>query len=187
MPTIARTGLQHGRVSSDLACPGGQAWKEGIGRTVGRLPPLDGPTHHAVREGKTTGESALELRRNPLPCPRETWLRWRETAALHDGPALRPVRSPHPGRRALSPDAVTRLLTHAGVRVRPLYRVTGHSLRSGFATAAHGAGWQPLDIARHGRWADNSAELWGYIHEQRWRRPSEGFDIEPSEEDLVRR
>jgi hypothetical protein len=44
MPTIARTGLPHGRVSSDLACPGGRAWKEGIGRTVGRLPPLDGPT-----------------------------------------------------------------------------------------------------------------------------------------------
>jgi integrase len=141
-----------------------------------------------VREGKTTGESALELRRNPLLCPRETWLRWSEATALHDGPALRPIRGPHAGRRALSPDAVTRLLTRASVRARLPYRVTGHSLRSGFATAAYRAGWQPLDIARHGRWADNSAELWGYIHEEeRWHRPSEGFDIEPSEEDLVRR
>lgn len=141
-----------------------------------------------VREGKTTGQSALEIRRHPLLCPRETWLRWRETATLHDGPALRRVHGPRAGTTPLSPDAVTRLLTRAGTRARLPYKVTGHSLRSGFATAAYRAGWKPLDIARHGRWADNSAELWGYIHEEeRWHRPSEGLDIDPTSADIARR
>lgn len=141
-----------------------------------------------VQEGKTTGESALELRRHPPQCPRESWLRWREAANLHDGPALRRVHGPRAGAAPLSPDADTRLLTRAGTRVGQPDRVTGHSLRSGFATAAYRAGWKPLDIARHGRWADNSAELWGYIHEEdRWHRPSERLDIEPTDEDIARR
>jgi integrase len=141
-----------------------------------------------VREGKTTGQSALQTRSHPLLCPRETWLRWRETAELQHGPALRRVHGPRAGATSLSPDAVTRLLTRAGARARLPYKVTGHSLRAGFATAAYRAGWKPLDIARHGRWAPNSAELWGYIHEEeRWHRPSEGLDIEPTDEDIARR
>lgn len=58
MPTSARTGLPHGRVSSDLACPGGRAWKEGVGRTVGRLPYVSVSIGHSAC-------SRLELNQGP--------------------------------------------------------------------------------------------------------------------------
>ena len=112
----------------------------------------------------------MPARKHPLLCPREAWLRWCEAAELHDGPALRPVRRGRCGERALSPDAVTRLP----------HPVTGHSLRAGFATAAYRAGWDPLRIARHGRWTDHSPELLGYIHDvERWNEPSDGLDLNP--------
>jgi integrase len=143
-----------------------------------------------VREGKTTGQSALQTRRHPLLCPREAWLRWREVADLADGHALRRVRGSRVADAGLSPDAVIRLLRRAGEAAGLAYRVTGHGLRRGFVTAAYngGQGWDPLQIARHGRWADNSGEFWGYIHEEnRWHRPSGGLDIEPTEDELARR
>lgn len=44
-----------------------------------------------------------------------------------------------------------------------------HSLRAGFATEAYCAGADMLAIARHGRWADRSAVLTGYIRDvDRW-------------------
>jgi integrase len=155
-----------------------------------------------VREGKTTGQSALQARQHPLLCPRQNWLCWREAADLQDGPALRRVRGdkvlaqtgeildPRVGDADLSPDAIIRLLRRASERAGLPYRVTGHGLRRGFVTAAYdgGRGWDPLQIARHGRWADQSAELWGYIHEEnRWHRPSGGLDIDPTEDELAHR
>jgi hypothetical protein len=67
-------------------------------------------------------------------------------------------------------------------------RVTGHSLRAGFATAALLDGWSLPAIAKHGRWAANSTELWAYFREaKRWERPGgDGFNIPPTEEDLAR-
>jgi integrase len=44
-------------------------------------------------------------------------------------------------------------------------RYTGHSLRRGGATSMLRAGAQPLDVSRHGRWADGSRSFAGYVEE----------------------
>ncbi len=44
-------------------------------------------------------------------------------------------------------------------------RYSGHSLRRGGATAMLRAGAQPLNVSRHGRWADGSRSFAGYIEE----------------------
>jgi integrase len=44
-------------------------------------------------------------------------------------------------------------------------RYSGHSLRRGGATAMLAAGAQPLNVSRHGRWADGSRAFAGYIEE----------------------
>ena len=61
-------------------------------------------------------------------------------------------------------------------------RSTCHSLRAGFATASYLAGRDLLTIARHGRRADNSTELLGYIRGiSRWENnPTDGLDIDPT-------
>jgi integrase len=42
---------------------------------------------------------------------------------------------------------------------------TGHSLRRGGATTMLAAGAAPLEVSRHGRWADGSRSFAGYIEE----------------------
>jgi integrase len=44
-------------------------------------------------------------------------------------------------------------------------RYSGHSLRRGGATAMLKAGAQPLNVSRHGRWADGSRAFAGYVEE----------------------
>jgi integrase len=44
-------------------------------------------------------------------------------------------------------------------------RYSGHSLRRGGATAMLKAGAQPLNVSRHGRWADGSRSFAGYVEE----------------------
>jgi integrase len=44
-------------------------------------------------------------------------------------------------------------------------RYSGHSLRRGGATAMLRAGAQPLNVSRHGRWADGSRAFAGYVEE----------------------
>jgi integrase len=44
-------------------------------------------------------------------------------------------------------------------------RYSGHSLRRGGATSMLRAGAQPLNVSRHGRWADGSRSFAGYIEE----------------------
>ena len=134
-----------------------------------------------VRVGKTTGVSDLPARKNPLLCPRLAYLNWQRAADLSDGPALRSVRGRVTGREKLSPDAITNIVKRCGWRAELPYLVTCHSLRSGFATASYRAGADLLTIARHGRWADNSAELLGYIRDvTRWQNnAADGLDIEP--------
>jgi integrase len=137
-----------------------------------------------VRVGKTTGESALSGKQHPFLCPRAAWLRWRDAAQLHDGPAFRAVGPGHtPDVRPLSPDAVTRIVSRAGERAGLPYPITCHSLRAGFATASYAAGHNLLRIARQGRWVDNSAELLGYIREiSRWENnPTDGLDVDPED------
>lgn len=50
-------------------------------------------------------------------------------------------------------------------------RLTPHSLRRGFATDARLAGWDLIDIARHGRWSPTSRVVHIYIEEvDKWLR-----------------
>ena len=44
-------------------------------------------------------------------------------------------------------------------------RYSGHSLRRGGATSMLRAGAQPLNVSRHGRWADSSRSFAGYVEE----------------------
>jgi integrase len=44
-------------------------------------------------------------------------------------------------------------------------RYSGHSLRRGGATSMLKAGAQPLNVSRHGRWADGSRSFAGYVEE----------------------
>jgi integrase len=44
-------------------------------------------------------------------------------------------------------------------------RYSGHSLRRGGATSMLKAGAQPLNVSRHGRWADGSRAFVGYVEE----------------------
>jgi integrase len=44
-------------------------------------------------------------------------------------------------------------------------RFSGHSLRRGGATSMLKAGAQPLNVSRHGRWADGSRAFAGYVEE----------------------
>jgi integrase len=44
-------------------------------------------------------------------------------------------------------------------------RYSGHSLRRGGATSMLRAGAQPLNVSRHGRWADGSRSFTGYVEE----------------------
>ena len=135
-----------------------------------------------VRHGKTTGVSALPARRHPLLCPRRAWLAWVEAAGLDGGPAFRAVsRHGRAGDRPLSPDAVTAIVARAGRRAELPYPVTCHSLRAGFATESYRAGAALLDIARQGRWAPGSQELFRYIRQvDRWRHnAADPLDLDP--------
>ena len=55
----------------------------------------------------------------------------------------------------------------AGLAVSPEAprRYSGHSLRRGGATSMLKAGAQPLNVSRHGRWADGSRAFEGYVEE----------------------
>ena len=44
-------------------------------------------------------------------------------------------------------------------------RFSGHSLRRGGATSMLKAGAEPLNVSRHGRWADGSRAFAGYVEE----------------------
>jgi integrase len=52
--------------------------------------------------------------------------------------------------------------TAAAARPR---RYTGHSVRRGGATSMLRAGAQPLNVSRHGRWADGSRAFAGYVED----------------------
>lgn len=135
-----------------------------------------------VRHGKTTGASALPARRHPLLCPRRAWLAWAAAADLGAGPAFRAVNRHHRiGTRSLSPEAVSAIIARAGERAELGYPVTCHSLRAGFATESYRAGAALLDIARQGRWAPGSQELFRYIRQvDQWRNnAADGLDLEP--------
>jgi integrase len=53
----------------------------------------------------------------------------------------------------------------AGLGDRDIRRYSGHSVRRGGATSMLRAGAEPLNVSRHGRWADGSRVFAGYVEE----------------------
>lgn len=96
-------------------------------------------------------------------CPARAWHAWVELAGITAGPAFRRINGRGEIGERMSPrdvgDAVARAAL--GAKVKPHY--TGHSLRSGLATAAREAGHDVVTIARQGGWVENSSSLYGYI------------------------
>jgi len=83
-----------------------------------------------------------------------------------------PGREPRAGRDGrLRPQAIGDITAAAceaaGLTVSPEAprRYSGHSLRRGGATSMLKAGAQPLNVSRHGRWADGSRAFAGYVEE----------------------
>ncbi len=117
-----------------------------------------------VRHGKSTGAMVVPRRESPDTDPVRAWHAWRSGAGIAEGPAFRRVdRHGNVGAPALSTTGVNQILTRAGVRAGLSYPVTGHSLRSGFATEARRAGADDLAIADQGRWVRGSRALYEYI------------------------
>jgi integrase len=86
---------------------------------------------------------------SPLTCPIRVLRAWRSAADITEGPLFRPVdRHGNVAKRALSAQAVAlivkRRATLAGIDPDS---VSGHSLRSGLATAAASAGVSERVIA----------------------------------------
>ena len=98
-------------------------------------------------------------------CPVRSWTAWRDAAELtHDGPAFRGLTrhgAVRPGR--LTAGSVARIIQRrvAAVGLDPA-EFGGHSLRSGFATAAARAGVADRAIMRQGRWR-SATSLDGYV------------------------
>lgn len=102
-------------------------------------------------------------------CPVLAWRRWQETSGIITGPAFRQIdRHGNLGGR-LSPEACSDIVERAGRRAavvsedgKPL-RLTVHSLRAGFATAATRAKKDPDEIAEQAGWSLNSPAMHRYI------------------------
>lgn len=87
---------------------------------------------------------------------------WLATYAL--GPLFRPItRHGHLAERAMSGDSVHELVRRYAARVGlPASRISGHSLRAGFATTAARASASNREIMRQGRWTSH-ATVDGYV------------------------
>lgn len=118
-----------------------------------------------VRDSKTGARHpAVRPGRDPLTCPVRAWEAWRDSSGLLEGPAFRAIdRSGNVRDRAMHPDSIRFIIDRAGQRADVAYKVTGHSLRSGFATEARRAGKDVKVIAKQGGWKENSAVLYGYM------------------------
>lgn len=122
-----------------------------------------------VRYGKTGARSpAVPRGTHPRTCPVRAVLAWLgELAeiAILTGPLFRAIdRHGNLGDRRLSPRAIGEIITRTGELADLDIHVTGHSLRSGMATAARRAGHDAKTIATQGGWNPNSAALFGYMH-----------------------
>jgi len=92
-------------------------------------------------------------------CPVRAWQSWADAGQLADGPAFRGInRHGHVGTGRLHPSSVARIVQRraAAAGLDPA-DFAGHSLRSGFATAAARAGVADRAIMRQGRWRSASS------------------------------
>ncbi len=122
-----------------------------------------------IRRSKTDQDGAgalvgLTYGAHRATCPVRAWAAWSAHGALTDGPAFRGItRHGHLGTTRLHPASVARIVQRraAAAGLDPT-DFAGHSLRSGFATAAARAGVPDRSIMRQGRWR-SPASLDGYI------------------------
>jgi integrase len=89
-------------------------------------------------EGRKVG---IPFGSTPESCPVRSLRGWLKAAGITEGPLFRPVKGPKVGAKRLSDKAVARLVKRAAkaAGLEPS-RLSGHSLRSGLATAAAKAG-----------------------------------------------
>jgi len=122
---------------------------------VDDLEPRDEGRLIRIRRSKTdqeaTGRSiALPIGHDRHTCPVVALDQWLHAADVIDGPVFRPVdRHGRAQDRRLSGQSVTLVLQRAARRAGvDTTRLTGHSLRAGFATVAAAAGATESSIAR---------------------------------------
>lgn len=104
--------------------------------------------------------------KNPDTCPVRAWLVWKAAAGLTSGPAFRPI-SVHGqlGTDGLTASGCQEIISRSAERAGLAVRLTGHSMRSGFITAARQAGKREEKIRAQSGHAANSPVFWGYIQE----------------------
>ncbi|WP_374121977.1 site-specific integrase [Frankia sp. AiPa1] len=135
----------------------------------------DGLVVH-VRSSKTDQEGAgalvgITYGSHRATCPVRAWTAWVRRARLSEGPAFRGInRHGQIAATRLHPGSVARIVQRrvAAAGLDPA-DFAGHSLRSGFATAAARAGVHDRAIMRQGRWR-SAASLDSYV------RPGRLFD-----------
>ncbi|MEW2415271.1 hypothetical protein AB0953_16370 [Streptomyces sp. NPDC046866] len=103
---------------------------------------------------------------NPDTCPVRAWLTWRAAAGITSGPAFLPIDvHGQLGTTALSASGCREIIARSAERAGIAVRLTGHSMRSGFITAARKAGKREEKIRAQSGHAANSPVFWGYIQE----------------------
>ncbi len=127
-----------------------------------------------IRRSKTDQDAAgdivaIALGSEATTCPIVALRTWIEAAEMTSGPIFRRVRRNGAiGTDALTGYAVALIMAARARAVGLDGDFAGHSLRSGFATAAARAGSTERAIMRHGRWRD-SASARRYIRDgTRW-------------------
>jgi site-specific recombinase XerD len=105
-------------------------------------------------------------------CPVAAVSSWLQVAGITTGPLFRPVdKAGRVAESRLTTRSVGRILARAARRSGvPADRLSPHSLRRGFATAAYEAGTPEREIQRVGRWR-TAAILRGYDDTGRWADP----------------
>ena len=98
---------------------------------------------------------AIRASVRPDLCPIEAFEKWLVAAQMSTGPVFRSIdRHGRVGIEALSSAAVAEIIkARAAAAGLDSVQIAGHSLRSGFATAAAAAGVSERTIMRHGRWS----------------------------------
>lgn len=150
-----------------------------------------------IRSSKT--DQAAEGVEVPVPygqhaetCAVRSVRAWKEALAEHgitNGALFRPIdrhgRLPHEAKAAgrtatrLSGKSVAEVIRRRGKLAGLEGNFTGHSLRSGAATAAYSANNPVSAIAEQGRWSPNSPVVLGYIRSvDKWKNnPMKGIGL----------
>lgn len=156
---------------------------------------LDVTIRHSKTDQEAKGqEIAVLAGQHPETCPvraTQAWITLLAGRGITSGPLFRPVD--RHGRIGSEPEAagkprdrltgravaeiVRRHALAAGLENASKYK--GHSLRSGGASAAYATGAPVSGIAGHGRWAENSPVVLGYVRAvDKWKNhPMRGVGL----------